>query len=161
MSFIHFPLILPPAIGAGLFFIFCSPGFVLARRTGLSCFVEDPESFSGMHCYILGPYRTEFFYQNSSGKMPSDKASICSLTQITPAPWCHLPGPYPLIVLEHLRPNKDWVIFIVIKTEKAVTLNPLLPCVYDCYLLSYGRPGTLSCGRPGTLSHYFAQRFID
>ena len=74
--------------------------------------------------------------------MPSDKASICSPAQITPAPWCRLPGPYLLIVLQHLRPNKDGIIFIVIKTEKAVTLNPLLPCVYDSYLLFYGRPAT-------------------
>jgi len=63
-----------------------------------------------------------FVYYNSSGKMPSDKASICSPTQIPPAPLCHLPGPYLLIVLQHLRPNKDWVIFIATKNEKAVTV---------------------------------------
>jgi hypothetical protein len=34
-----------------------------------------------------------------------------------------------------------------IKKEKAVTLNQLLPYVYDSCLLSYGRPGTLSSQR--------------
>ena len=45
-------------------------------------------------------------------------------------------------VLQHLRPNKDWVIFIAFKKERAVTLCPLLPCLYESYLLNYGRPGT-------------------
>jgi len=96
-----------------------------------------------------------FFYYNRCGKMPSDKASICSPTQIPPAPWCHLPSPYPLIVLQHLRPNKDWVIFIAIKKEKAVTLNPLLPCVYDSYLLTYGCPGSRPHGSIVDLAPFF------
>ena len=39
------------------------------------------------------------------------------------------------------QPKKDEINFIAIKKEKAVTLCPLLPYVYDSYLLSYGRPG--------------------
>jgi len=85
--------------------------------------------------------------------MPPDKASICSPTQIPPAPLCHLPGPYLLIALQHLRPNKDWVIFIAIKTEKAVTIYPLLPHVYDSYLLTCGCPGAspIPFHHPGAL----------
>ncbi len=40
------------------------------------------------------------------------------------------------------QPKKDGVIFIAIKTKKAVTLSSLLPCVYDSYLFAYGRPGS-------------------
>ncbi len=39
------------------------------------------------------------------------------------------------------------IYLIGIRKEKAVTLNPLLPDVYDSYLLNYGRPGI----RPGIL----------
>ncbi len=35
--------------------------------------------------------------------------------------------------------KKDGINFIAIKKEKAVTLNPLLPDVYDSFLLIYGR----------------------
>jgi hypothetical protein len=34
------------------------------------------------------------------------------------------------------------VSYIAIKKEKAVTLNPLLPDVYNSFLLIYGRPAT-------------------
>lgn len=52
------------------------------------------------------------------------------------------------------QPKKDKVNFIAIKKEKAVTLCPLLPYVYDSYLLSYGCPGWVLrpgwvLGRPG------------
>jgi len=39
------------------------------------------------------------------------------------------------------QPKKDKVNSIAIKKEKAVTLCPLLPYVYDSCLLGYGRPG--------------------
>jgi hypothetical protein len=35
-------------------------------------------------------------------------------------------------------------LFIAIKKEKAVTLSPLLPCVYDSFPLIYGCPGWVS-----------------
>jgi len=38
------------------------------------------------------------------------------------------------------QPRKDEINFIAIKKEKAVTLNPLLPYVYDSCLLIYGCP---------------------
>jgi len=31
------------------------------------------------------------------------------------------------------QPKKDGINFIAIKKEKAVTLSPLLPCVYDSF----------------------------
>jgi len=39
------------------------------------------------------------------------------------------------------QPKKDGINFIAIKKEKAVTLNSLLPCVFDSYLLFWGRLG--------------------
>ena len=42
------------------------------------------------------------------------------------------------------QPQKDGINFIAIKKEKAVTLNPLLPDVYDSYLLIYECPATYS-----------------
>ena len=53
------------------------------------------------------------------------------------------------------QPKKDGINFIAIKKEKAVTLNPLLPCVYDSYLLTYGCPGSRPHGSIVDLAPFF------
>jgi len=42
-----------------------------------------------------------------------------------------------LSILKPTQPKKDGINFIAIKKEKAVTLKPPLPCVYDSFLLIY------------------------
>ena len=56
-----------------------------------------------------------------------------------------------LLNLQHLDSNNDWVIFIAIKKEKAVTLSPPLPYAYDSFLLIYGPELPHPFHHPGAL----------
>ena len=72
-------------------------------------------------------------YKEKAVQVPSPGFIDISIYQ---GPGTRNPGPHQLIVLQHLRPNKDRVIFIAIKIEKAITLNPLPPCVCYIYLVT-------------------------
>ena len=70
--------------------------------------------------------------------MPSDKIVLCT-PHLSRQAGTHNKGKRLSYLMPTHQPKKDRINFIAIKKEKAVTLSPLLPYVYNSYLLVYGR----------------------
>ncbi len=86
-----------------------------------------------MHCYILDFIVQNFVYLNDSGKMPSDKAALCTPAFITPDAnsTAKESGGADFILIPPTARGKDGVDFITaIKTKRQSELNLQLPLPY-------------------------------
>ena len=95
-------------------------------RGFLSCGLKDKPQQSACQ----KPSRTEDRHNKHYVSLPQDCAPLVLFIPSKGLRPVHPQG----------APNKDWIIFLAIRKEKAVTLSPPLPYVYDSYLFCCACP---------------------